>query len=200
VSTYWGDEVWGPRYLVPAAWTLLVPIAWWADTLTRRRVLIGLTVVAFAIQLVGASAYYGQYAKAVGLLTGVPIYGERGGIDPEKIPYGDDPTRWIPQLSALLIQTEGLISTQIIEPLGGDGLHATYDPFEGRSRTINLSDPDIRMELDYYWHSALPTRGARIFAILALVVSLLGGFGLYRIAKRRRLFTRGTSQPSGETA
>ena len=32
VSTYWGDEVWGPRYIVPAAWTLLVPIAWWATT------------------------------------------------------------------------------------------------------------------------------------------------------------------------
>jgi hypothetical protein len=186
-STYWGDEVWGPRYLVPAAWTLLVPIAWWADTSTRRRALAGLTVVAFAIQLVGASAYYGQYASVVNRLTGVPIYAERAGVDPEQIPYGDDPTRWIPQLSPLLLQTEGLISTQILEPLGGNGLYATYDPFEGRSRTVNLSDTGVRLELDYYWHSVFPTLGARVFAALMLVLSLLSGFGLYRLASRRRI-------------
>lgn len=190
-STYWGDEVWGPRYLVPAAWALLVPIAWWTDTSTRRRVLVGVAVVAFAVQLVGASAYYGHYATLVQKLTGVPIYGNRfQGVDSERIPYGDDPTRWIPQLSPLLLQSEGLISTQILEPLGSDGLKATYDPFEGRSRTVNLSDDDVRMELDYFWHAPFTALGARIFAFLMFVVALASGFGLYCLVKGRRVIPR----------
>src|SRR6185503_15467606 len=42
-SRYWGDEVWGPRFLVAAAWTMLVPIAWWCDSALRRRVLVAVT-------------------------------------------------------------------------------------------------------------------------------------------------------------
>jgi hypothetical protein len=187
-STYWGDEVWGPRYVVPAAWALLVPIAWWANGPKRRRVLAGVAVVAFAVQLVGASAYYGQYATLVQKLTGVPIYQDRfAGISTERIPYGDDPTRWIPQLSPLLLQTEGLISTQILEPLGSGGLEATYHPFEGRSRTVNLSDPDVRMELDYFWHYPFNTVQARVFALLMFLLALGSGFGLFRLTRGERL-------------
>ncbi len=190
-STYWGDEVWGPRYVVPAAWTLLVPIAWWTNTLTRRRVLIGVTAAAFVVQLIGASAYYGQYVTVVQKLTGVPIYQNRFlGIDTERIPYGDDPTRWIPQLSPLLLQSEGLISTQILEPLGSSGLEATYDPFEGRSRTVNLSDPDVRMELDYFWHYPFNALRAQIFAFAMLVLALASGFGLYRLVRGKQVFPR----------
>jgi hypothetical protein len=184
-STYWGDEVWGPRYVVPAAWALLLPIAWWADTLARWRVLAAVAVVAFAVQLVGASAYYGQYVPVVQRLTGVPIYENRfSGLDTERIPYGDDPTRWIPQLSPLLLQSEGLISTQLLNRFGSDGLTVTYDPFEGRSRSVNLSDADVRMELDYFWRALLPTTVARVFAALMGLMTLVSGYGLYRIARR----------------
>ena len=116
VSTYWGDEVWGPRYIVPAAWTLLVPIAWWAGTVTRQKVVAGVAVAAIFVQVIGVSAQYAHYTDVVRQMTGVPIYRDRLGVDREKIPYGNDPTRWIPELSALLVQTEGLISSQIVEP------------------------------------------------------------------------------------
>jgi hypothetical protein len=183
-SAYWGDEVWGPRYIVPAAWTLLVPIAWWADTPTRRRVLLGLACVGLLVQIVGVSAQYSYYMAVVQRLTGVQVYGTRFGIDGEKIPYGDDPPRWIPQLSPLLLQTEGLISSQIVEPLGGSGLKATYDPFEGRTRTLNLSDPAVRLSLDFWWNGAGVAR--HLAALAMLSVSLAAGWGLYRIAGGRR--------------
>ena len=188
-STYWGDEVWGPRYLVPAAWTLLVPIAWWTNTAIRRRVLIGVATIGFMVQLVGASVYYGQYMTVVQNLTGVPIYENRvaayggQGLDTEQIPYGDDPTRWIPQLSPLLVQTEGLVSRQILEPLGIGALRATYHPFEGRSRTVDFSEDYARMELDYYWHAPFDALRARLFAVVMLLVALASGLGLYRLSR-----------------
>ncbi len=184
-STYWGDEVWGPRYIVPAAWALLVPIAWWADSRVRRRVLMGVATVACFVQLVGVSVQYAQYIPVVQKLTGVDIYGTRYGINRERIPYGDDPTRWIPQLSALLLQTEGLISSQIVERLTGEGLKVTYDPFEGRSRTVNLSEPGFRSGIDFWWHAPFDTLGARLVALLMLLVALASGASLYGLSTGR---------------
>jgi hypothetical protein len=186
-STYWGDEVWGPRYIVPAAWTLLVPIAWWASTAARRRVLAGVTVLAILVQVIAVSAQYAHYTNVVKALTGVPIYRDRLGVDPERIPYGNDPTRWIPELSALLVQTEGLISSQVVEPLGGDGIEVTYAPFEGRSRTVNLSEPGLRMPLNFWW--VPPPRYvllARILAGLMLLISVAAAVGLYVVSFGRR--------------
>jgi hypothetical protein len=182
-SAYWGDEVWGPRYIVPAAWTLLIPIAWWADSLTRRRVLIGFASLGIVVQLVAVSAQYSYYMAVVQELTGVKVYGTRFGIDGETIPYGDDPPRWIPELSPLLLQTEGLISSQVVEPLGGDGLKVTYDPFEGRSRTLNLSAPNVRLSPAYWWHGAGP--GRQLVALLLFISSIVSGIGLYLLAKGR---------------
>ncbi len=184
-SAYWGDEVWGPRYIVPAAWTLLVPIAWWADSQTRRRVLIGFASVGLLVQLVGVSAQYSYYMAVVKELTGVEVYGTRFGIDGEKIPYGDDPPRWIPELSPLLLQAEGLISSQIVEPLGGDGLKVTYHPFEGRSRTLNLSAPNVRLSPAYWWHDA--GLGRQLIALLLLAISLASAAALYMLARGRSL-------------
>ena len=186
-STYWGDEVWGPRYIVPAAWVLLVPIAWWADSVTRRKVVAGVAAVAVLIQVVAVSAHYHHYTDVVRALTGEPVYQTRVGVPAEKIPYGDDPTRWIPQLSALLIQTEGLISSQIVEPLTGDGLEVTYHPFEGRSRTVDLSDPELDMPANYWW-SAAPRYiwAARALALAILAIAIASGVWLYRLSFGRR--------------
>ncbi len=183
VSTYWGDEVWGPRYIVPAAWALLVPIAWWASTVTRQKVVAGVACLAVLVQVVGIAAPYSRYANVVRAMTGVPIYQDRVGVDPEQIPYGDDPTRWIPELSALLVQTEGLISSQVIEPLGGDGLEVTYAPFEGRSRTVNLSRPGLRMPLAFWWSAAPRHKPLAIALALAiLAIGLAAAARLYRLA------------------
>jgi hypothetical protein len=197
-SNYWGDEVWGPRYIVPAAWTLLVPIAWWATTVTRQKLVAGVAIVAILVQIVGVSAQYAHYTDVVRGLTGVPIYRDRLGVDPEKIPYGDDPTRWIPELSALLVQTEGLISSQVVDRLGGDGLEVTYSPFEGRSRTVNLSDPKYRMPLDFWW--VPPPRYAvlaRALAALILLASVAAAVGLYVVSfGRRRPWSARATAPS----
>jgi len=180
VSTYWGDEVWGPRYIVPAAWALLVPIAWWATTINRRRVLVGLAVLGAAVQLIGVSVQYSRYTEHVRALTGVPIYRDRLGVDRERIPYGNDGTRWVPELSALLVQSEALISSQALERLGGDGLEVTYAPFEGRSRTLDFGDPRYKVELDYWWVPPPSHRWlARALALAILLIALAAAAGLY---------------------
>ena len=95
-------------------------------------------------------------------LTGVPIYLDRLGVPHEKIPYGNDGTRWVPELSAILVQSEALISSQLIERLGGDGLEVTYAPFEGRSRTLDFADPRYKVLARLLVDSAarLPLAGA----------------------------------------
>lgn len=185
-STFWGDEVWGPRYIVPVAWALLVPIAWWADSLTRRRVLVAVAAVAVVVQVVAVSASYTRYLTVVKELSGVAVYGERGGIDPEDIPYGDDPPRWIAQLSPLLLQAEGLASSQIVERLGGEGIVATYHPLEGRERSLNLSRPDIRAAGDFWWHRSLGGSGADLAAVLLLLLGGASAICLFRMTTGRR--------------
>jgi hypothetical protein len=186
-STYWGDEVWGPRYIIPASWTLLVPIAWWADTQARRRVLVAVAALGLLVQVVGVSAEYNRYQKVVRALTGVPVYLDRKGVPFEEIPYGDDPTRWIPELSPLLVQTESLISSQLIEPLGGSGLTVSYAPFEGPTHTVNLSEPRLRIPLDFWWAAAPRYKGlAYLLALLILALAAAAGGGLYLVASGRR--------------
>lgn len=185
-STFWGDEVWGPRYIVPVAWALLVPIAWWVDTQLRRRVLAALAVVAVLVQVVAVSASYTRYLTVIYELTGVHVYGERGGIDPEQIPYGDDPPRWIPELSPLLLQAEGLISSQIVERLGGDGIVVTYHPLEGRSRSLNLSRPDVRIDGGFWWRGSVSGHGADAVAVIFLLVGLGSGCLLYRVVRSKK--------------
>jgi hypothetical protein len=182
-STFWGDEVWGPRYIVPVAWTLLVPIAWWADSQLRRQTLAGVAALAILVQVVAVSASYTRYLTVVKELTGVPVYGERGGIDPERIPYGDDPPRWIAELSPLLLQAEGLVSSQVVERLGGDGIEVTYHPLEGRKRSLNLSRPDIRLAGDFWWRSPVNGFGADLAAVLLLLAGMGSGLALYRVTR-----------------
>jgi hypothetical protein len=182
-STFWGDEVWGPRYIAPVAWALLVPIAWWADSRIRRRVLVGVAAVAMLVQVVAVSGSYTRYLTVVKELTGVPVYGERFGISGEEIPYGDDPPRWIPALSPLLLQGAGLVSSQVVERLGGDGIEYTYRALEGRERTLNLSRPDIRVAGDFWWRGSLSGTGADAAALLLLLLGAASGAGLYRFAR-----------------
>jgi hypothetical protein len=187
-STYWGDEVWGPRYVVPAAWALLVPIPWWADSRLRRRVLVGVAAVALLVQVVGVTVQYGRYLKVARALTGVPILLDRQGVPKERIPYGNDAMRWLPQLSQLLVEGEGLISSQVIEPLGGNGLTVTYAPFEGRSRTVNLSEPGLRMPLDFWWSAAPRYKWmAVLLAALILAASIAAWIWAYLLSFGRRL-------------
>lgn len=186
-SSFWGDEVWGPRYLAPVAWTLLVPIAWWADSTLRRRVLIGVASLGVLVQMVGVAAPYYYYQSFVRDLTGVKIYEGRLGINPDHLPYGDDPPRWIPELSALVLQTEGLISTQVVDRLGGHGITVTYQPLEGRGRSLNLSDPSVRLPVDFWWHRTINKLGAHIAALFMFLTLILSGTALYRLCAKRKV-------------
>ncbi len=193
-STYWGDEVWGPRYIAPAAWTLLVPIPWWADTATRRRVLVGLAAVAVAVQIVGVGVQYARFLKVERRLTGVPVLRDREGVPDSRIPYGNDGFRWVPELSPILLQSEGLISSQVIEPLFGGGLRITYSPFEGRARSVDLSEAKLRMPLDFWWSAAPRYKWlACVLAFLILAVSAAAWVALY-------LISFGGRRPRGPTA
>lgn len=180
-TTYWGDETWGPRYIVPIAWTLLVPIAWWVDSLARRRILIWFTVVACSIQVISVGTQYAWYMPVVQRL-GAPVYTDRSkGVPYERIPYGLDPTRWIPQLSPLLLETENMVS-QGIHQLGGDGLTVTYDPFEGRSRSLNLSDPSLNAKLDFWWSATIDTLATHLIALFLFLVAFASGIGLWAVS------------------
>jgi hypothetical protein len=186
-STYWGDEVWGPRYVVPVAWALLVPIAWWCNTVSRQRVLGVVAVLGSCAALIGVSGYYGQYVPIVQKLTGVQIYNNRfTGLDTEHIPYGDDPPRWIPELSPLLLQGEGLLSSQVLERVGMDPLTISYVPFEGRHRSLDFSEPVYRIDLDFFWKSLVPTLAARLLALAMLIMSIAAAAGLYRLTGSKR--------------
>jgi hypothetical protein len=188
-SSYWGDEVWGPRYIVPAAWTMLVPIAWWADSRPRRNVLAGVATVAIVVQVIGVSAPYSSYIGAVRALTGVDIYGTRFGQKGELIPYGDDPPRWIPELSAIVVQAEGLISSHIVEPLAGTGLKVTYAPFEGRTRTVDMSAPGLHQPLNFWWNGASLPR--QVASLILFFLGLASAVGLYAISSGRGIVSIG---------
>lgn len=180
---FWGDETWGPRYLVPVAWVLLVPLAWWVTTKARRTLLIGVAVLGVAIQLVAVSVNYAHYIDILDHLTGVNVY-DVNRANSQRIPYGDDPPRWIPQLSPLLLQAEGILSSQVIKPLFGQGLTVSYAPFEGRVRTIDLSSLAVNSQPDFWWYSPFNSLRSRLIAASLLILSMWSLVGLYRVSLR----------------
>ena len=188
ISSHWSEETWGPRYIVPVAWILLLPIAWWATTPSRMRVVKVLAILSVLVQLVAIAIPYAGYFSAAPSLSGVPIFQNRtsslvgGGTDisdaDPRVPYGRDPMRWVPQMSPLLLQTE-LIGSIASEKLGGPALTITYGPFEGRRTTTSLAGASKRWRLpfpDFAWAG-----GSAIdlgFGLLMLAVLLVSGRGL----------------------
>ncbi|MFI5027844.1 MAG: hypothetical protein ACHQCF_02540, partial [Solirubrobacterales bacterium] len=77
--------------------------------------------------------------------------------------------------------------SQVIEPLGGGGLTVSYTPFEGPVHTVNLSDPRVRMPLDFWWSAAPRYKWlACVLAFLILAVSAAAGVALYRVSFGRK--------------
>jgi hypothetical protein len=136
---YWTDETWGPRYLLPVAWLLLVPIPWWATTRRRRQALVVVAAIAVAVQFVAVIVPEGQIVASAERLTGSPLYQQRGPGQVADAPFGDDSIRWIPQLSPLLIQASLLVS-RIAEHVGAGPITLRYAPYEGRARKLVFSD------------------------------------------------------------
>jgi hypothetical protein len=85
-----------------------------------------------------------------------------------------------------MVQTEGLISSQVVDRFGGDGLEVTYAPFEGRSRTVNLSGPGLAIPLDFWWYPPPEHKWlVRFLALLLLLGSAAAAARLYLLAFRR---------------
>jgi len=186
VSSHWGGETWGPRYLVPVAWLLLIPIAWWVTTRRRARILVVVASLGFAVQVVGVVLPFDTYLNGVRELAGVPLFEQRrGGHIPDtaqEVPYGRDPTRWVPQVSPLLFQTELALSATS-ERLGGPAFTVTYAPFEGRRQVLHLEDATDRFNLlfpDFWWAGGRPMPYK--IGALAAVLLLLSGLVLLRRA------------------
>jgi hypothetical protein len=183
-SIAWSDETWGPRYLLPSAWLLILPIAWWTTTARRRRWVLAVAVVGCVVQFVGVFVSYAPTLKASRALTGgepVYLYGDWTG----HVAYGDDGPRWVPQASMLLFQGE-VTAAYLKEKLTGTGFIVTYKPWRGNEARIDLRDPDRSYAPlpDFWWATAGETTAqkmaAGLLAILCLGSVLLIAPRLYR--------------------
>jgi hypothetical protein len=144
------------------------------------------------VQVIGVAAQYSHYLRVVRALTGVPLLRDRQGVSTERIPYGIDPMRWIPELSPLVVQTEELLSTQVVERITGEGLTISYPPFEGPAHTVDLSEPKLQTRLDFWWSAAPRYRWLATFlAAVILAVSAAAWIALYRISFERRFLKVG---------
>jgi hypothetical protein len=90
VTPYWTDETWGPRYLLPVAWLLLVPIPWWATKRSRRRILGAVATIAVAVQLIGVIVPTAPVVDSAEALTGATLYQQRGPGQVADAPFGHD--------------------------------------------------------------------------------------------------------------
>ena len=185
-SAHWTDETWGPRYLVPVAWMLLLPIPWWADSLTRRRVLGVVAGIAVMVQVVGVTVPFTAYVVGVRTLTGAALYTQRedGLLNPTDVPFGRDSARWIPEISPLIFQTEVLAGTAV-DAVGGPRLTVTYFPFEGVRGKAPLigSELGVKVPHVWWWDSRRPKSIA--FGLALLLLSAACVYRLIAVYVRR---------------
>jgi hypothetical protein len=186
LTAFWSDDTWGPRYLVPVAWLLLLPIAWWATTKRRRLIAGGVLAVAIWVQLAGTLVGFGPQTSALLYgYTGVKVYGPYVGVPEEEIPYGDDPIRWVPELSPLLFNSEALVSIAA-RNVGLPDRESEYEPFRGRNGSVDLAT----VPLDVWWNPGAPRDPAipRPSALWLLPFGLLAAgsaLGLRRLGAGR---------------
>jgi hypothetical protein len=175
VNAFWTDETWGPRYIVPVAWLLLLPIPWWATTRARRRVLCGVAVGAVCVQLVAVAAPYAATVRALPWIVGAPIYQARvSGY--ASTPYGSDVIRWIPQLSPLVIQSALVVSWAGMK-LGAPPLTYRYAPFLGPPHELTMDRTLIRYVgiPDLWWRAQ---GGLGLLCLAVAVVAVIAAAAL----------------------
>jgi hypothetical protein len=192
-SAQWGDETWGPRYIVPSAWLLVVPIAWWATTPRRVRAVKAVAVVAICVQFVAVFAWYGASEWAVDVYAGAPVYPY--GTSQPIASYAQDGPRWIAPISPLLFQFE-LVAAYLKEQVTGTGFTVTYSPFGGVPRTIDLSHPQNNFFLsplpDFWWDYADQPLVELLLVIPMVAALTLAGRGLV-VGMRRQ-----SAMPAGD--
>jgi hypothetical protein len=183
IPNYWTDEAWGPRYVVPVAGLLLIPIAWWSTTRLRRAVTVGIAAVAIFVQVVGVAVPTDYYIRVtppqhslLGLersIAGLPYV-------PQGPPLGHDPARWVPELSPIVFQANVLWSTTR-ETLGASAIVVRYEPFTGQAAAIDLTDAEARFGMpvpDFWWsfgdfHGRSQAFGWMLAAVFVAAAALL---------------------------
>ena len=109
--------------------------------------------IAVWVQLSGTLvSYYDQATALLSGYTGGRVYGGILDVPDEEIPYGDDPVRWIPELSPLLFNGEAMISIGA-RNVGLPDRESEYSPFRGRKGSVDLS----KVPLDVWWNGGAPT-------------------------------------------
>lgn len=168
-SAYWSDETWGPRYLIPSAWLLVIPIAWWGVGRRRLRIVAAVTAVAVYIQISAVLIAYTISIGAADALAGGPVFAPGSNI-----PYGNDGPRWVPQDSALLFNVE-FLTAYIKEQLTGTGFVVHYDPYRGHAASIDLDHPDQFTHVPDFWWSYPGTTTMESVVAACLGCCALGG-------------------------
>jgi hypothetical protein len=175
----WTDETWGPRYLVPVAWMLLVPIPWWATSRARKRVLGAVAAIAVAVQAVAIAVPYTQIFYTAPKLAGVNVYSV--GLGGPPVALGDDALRWVPQLSPLLIQGVFVVS-RAGQALGAPPITYTYHPYRGIERSLTFTPdaaaPVLFQRPDFWW--AQHGGAGRLLAIPLMIGAAVAGAALLR--------------------
>ncbi len=200
LTPFWSDETWGPRYLVPVAGLLILPVAWWARPGWRIRAVAIAAGVGVLIQLAAVWVAYPPAVQAQRELTGQPVYpiGEPG-----KVPaLGNDGPRWVPQLSQLLVQAE-IVAAWTDEQVTGKGFTVDYHPYSGPEGRTGMQHPASHFNTripDFLWTSSpregdpLADRtsltGFRLVAAALFLVCIFFGIQILRemrVARQRHL-------------
>jgi hypothetical protein len=182
-SIVWSDETWGPRYLVPSAWMLVLPIAWWLTNRRRRRWLVAVALASVCVQFAGVFASYSVTVPAARTLAGEQVY--LIGDWNARVAYGDDGPRWIPQASPLLFQLE-LTAAYLKEKLTGTGFDVTYNPYRGNKERLILKHPAEDFGLpDFWWTMAGETTKQQLVAALLALMCLGCSVALVRELRAR---------------
>ncbi len=167
ITPFGGEETWGPRYLVPVAWLLLLPIPWFATTKRRRQALGAVAVVAVAVQVVAVAAPYDHIMKTAPPVVGSKVYNYQPGGFPYIVPLGDDTVRWIPQLSPIVIQG-AMVTSRFGEAVGAPPITYAYRPHRGIARKVTF-EGDRTTRFDVWWREG----GARRLLAPLLILSAL---------------------------
>ena len=176
IKSGWADETWGPRYLVPSAWLLLLPLAWWTRGPRRWRITLVTALVAFVIQVGAVFTPYGVSVWLAEQYAGQPVYDVTRA---QAAPYGDDGPRWIPEVSPLLFSSE-VLASWVAWKTTGSGFTFSYHPRGGRFATINLSYPEktLNVGLPDFWWKYQGTTDAMDALALILFLTGVGASGL----------------------
>lgn len=182
VKLGWSDETWGPRYLVPSAWLLLLPLAAWVRARTRRRwrLLFAVAAISICIQIAAVfSPYWVGQEMSTRYAGGIVYY-----APPTQSPvaYGDDGPRWVPGASPLLFSAEVALAW-VKQQLTGSGFVVGYGPVRGHHATFDLRDPARATQAklpDFWWSFGGIGPAEKVAAVLLALLGLAAGLVLTR--------------------